>query len=327
MTAPWERSVEDEILDLRMGAPHVLLLGAGASKAALPNGDRNGQKVPLLREVAHELNLARFFPAELQQLARSDFESAYSRLVARRGENVPIVQSEVARYFEQLQLPEEANLYDLLNLCLREKDAIFTFNWDPFLIQSRSRLAMLGVPVHLPKVFFLHGNVKVGFCRKDDNSGLLGRSCSYCHQPFEASPLLFPVEEKNYQDGALVEREWKALAHYLKHCFMFTIFGYSAPQTDVEALRLLKEAWGEVGDRQLEQTEIIDHPGCDEVALRARWQPFIHTHHYDVFDSFYESWIANHPRRTGEAYWAQYLDAQFIDSEVGSCNYRRRLAR
>ena len=126
MTAPWERSVEDEILDLRMGAPHVLLLGAGASKAALPNGDRNGQKVPLLREVAHELNLARFFPAELQQLARSDFESAYSRLVARRGENVPIVQSEVARYFEQLQLPEEANLYDLLNLCLREKDAILS---------------------------------------------------------------------------------------------------------------------------------------------------------------------------------------------------------
>jgi hypothetical protein len=204
-------------------------------------------------------------------------------------------------------------LYDLLQLCLREKDAIFTFNWDPFLIQSRSRLAMQQTG-ELPKVFFLHGNVKIGFCRADENSGLLGRDCSYCHQPFEASDLLFPVEVKNYQDGGLIEREWKALNHYLAHCFMFTIFGYSAPETDVEAVELLRRAWGEVDDRSLEQTEIIDRPGCDEEELRRKWSPFIHTHHYDVFDSIYDSWLANHPRRTGEAYIAQYLDAQFVDN-------------
>ena len=37
------------------------------------------------------------------------------------------------------------------------------------------------------------------------------------------------------------------------------------------------------------------------------------SHHYEVHNNFYESWIANHPRRTGEAYYNQYLLAKFID--------------
>jgi len=39
-----------------------------------------------------------------------------------------------------------------------------------------------------------------------------------------------------------------------------------------------------------------------------------HTHHYQVHNDFYESWIPNHPRRTGEAYWSQYFDVKFIES-------------
>ena len=42
--------------------------------------------------------------------------------------------------------------------------------------------------------------------------------------------------------------------------------------------------------------------------------PFIHTHHYEAHSNFYDSWIANHPRRTGEAYINQYIDAMFIDN-------------
>ena len=95
---------------------------------------------------------------------------------------------------------------------------------------------------------------------------------------------------------------------------MFTIFGYSAPKTDVEAVDLLKRAWGNVEERALEQTEILNRPGCDHEALRATWDPFIHTHHYDILESFFDSWMANHPRRTGEAFISQYLEAQFIES-------------
>ena len=31
--------------------PHVVLLGAGASKAAMPNGDKNGRAIPLMDEL------------------------------------------------------------------------------------------------------------------------------------------------------------------------------------------------------------------------------------------------------------------------------------
>ena len=93
---------------------------------------------------------------------------------------------------------------------------------------------------------------------------------------------------------------------------MFTVFGYSAPSTDVEAVELLKDTWGNVSKRNMEQTEIINRPGADHDVLRETWDSFIHTHHYDIFESFYESFLAYHPRRTGEAYWNQYYEAKFI---------------
>ncbi len=57
---------------------------------------------------------------------------------------------------------------------------------------------------------------------------------------------------------------------------------------------------------------MIDIKPEDE--LFETWRPFVHTHHYQVHNDFYESWIPNHPRRTGEAYWSQYFDVKFIES-------------
>lgn len=309
---PGEVSVAEEIADTSAKRPHVLLLGAGASKAALPNGDRNGVPVPLLRDVAADLGLAQHFPDELRELAFSDFEAAYSRLVESGGD-VSALDGAVRRYFAELELPDDANLYDLLHLCLREKDAIFSFNWDPFLLQSRIRLARLGVS-KFPSLFFLHGNVLAGFCVDDATSGLVGDTCRSCKKPFVPSKLLFPVEQKSYNDDAFIAREWKAMRAYLKAAFMFTIFGYSAPTTDVEAVDLLKLGWGTPAERNMEQMEIVNRPGADHDELEEKWQPFIHTHHFEIHDSFFESWMANHPRRTGEAYFNQYWRAQFIDN-------------
>jgi hypothetical protein len=230
-----------------------------------------------------------------------------------QSDQVDEVNAEIADYFSKLELPDEPNLFDVITLSLRGKDAIFTFNWDPFLLQSRIRLAARGAQ-GFPSLFFLHGNVRAGYCRNDARSGLAGRPCSVCGEPFEESPLLFPVERKNYQDGQLIEREWKALDHYLRNCFMLTVFGYSAPKTDVEAVGMLSEAWGTPAERPLEQTEIVIRPGADQEAIRGTWAPFIHSHHYEIHESFYESWQARHPRRTGEAHANQYLHAKFIDN-------------
>lgn len=307
-----EVSVKEEIEDVFMGKPHVVLLGAGASKAALPNGDKNGEPVPILRELATELNISKYFPDNLVELSKKDFEAAYSQLFNQgNSKSLDEVNQIVSEYFSDLELPEETNLYDLLHLTLREKDVIATFNWDPFLMQSRIRLCKLGV-TKFPKLFFLHGNVRVGYCSKDRVSGVIGVRCKTCGSFFQPSRLLYPVENKNYQDGDFIQREWEAIRFFLKGCFMLTIFGYSAPKTDLEAIKLLKEGWGNNEIRNMEQTEIINRPGSDHDALRKTWDTFIHTHHYDIHDSFYESFLAKHPPRTGEAYWNQYYEAKFI---------------
>jgi len=236
----YEVSVQQEIEDVSVGKPHVLLLGAGASKAALHNGDKNGKPVPILRDLARDLRLHRDFPQDLVELSQTDFEAAYSRLFSRgESQELEQISKKIADYFWDLQLPDVANLYDVINLSLRKKDIIATFNWDPFLIASQRRLGKLGY-TELPRLFFLHGNVVVGYCAQDKVSGLVGNRCSRCSNSFEPSRLLYPVENKNYQDGNFIQREWEAIRYYLKQCFMVTIFGYSAPKTDVEAVALLK---------------------------------------------------------------------------------------
>lgn len=312
-----EVTVEQEVVDTSHGKPHVLLLGAGASFAALPNGDKNGRPLPLLRDVADTLKLVDHFPQELRDLAVENFEQAYSRLFERGSkEELQLINHKVHNYFADLELPNEPNLYDTINLSLREKDAIFTFNWDPFLMQSRIRLAKLGITTSFPKLFFLHGNVTVGFCVKDGSSGIANRPCSRCGGPFIPSNLLYPVEKKDYKSDPFIKREWEVAQCLLKHCFMFTIFGYSAPATDKEAVDLLKSGWGDVDNREMEQTEVINKPGADHAALAKIWEPFMHTHHYDIFESFYDSWLANHPRRTIEAYWNQYWEAKFVSNNT-----------
>lgn len=312
-----EVTVEQEIADTSHGKPHAVLLGAGASFAALPNGDKHGRPVPLLRDVADTLKLVDDFPVDLKDLAVENFEQAYSTLFERGvKQELEVINQKVHDYFADLELPDEPNLYDTLSLSLREKDAIFTFNWDPFLMQSRIRLARLGITTSFPKLFFLHGNVTAGFCEKDRTTGPVGRRCSQCNKFFKPSQLLYPVGKKDYQSDPFIKNEWDAAQHYLKGCFMFTIFGYSAPVTDKEAVDLLKGGWGDVEHREMEQTEVINRPGADRDALAKTWEPFMHTHHYDIFESFYDSWIANHPRRSIEAYWNQYWEAKFVSKNT-----------
>lgn len=316
-----QRSIKDsqvtrdqEIANPSLNIPHVLLLGAGASYAAMPNGDKYGKPVPLLRDVAKTLRLKNDFPEDLRELSVSNFESAYSKLYVRGDAKVEIVNSKVHEYFSTLELPETPNLYDVLNLSLRKKDVIATFNWDPFLLQSRIRLAKLGVTESFPRLIFLHGNVRAGYCDVDKTAGLVGGHCSKCGRLFQLSKLLYPVENKNYQDDAFIKAQWRELQFYLQKCFMFTIFGYSAPTTDKEAVGLLKAGWGDVNNREMEQTEVISKVGSDHETLAETWSPFMHTHHYDIIDSFYDSFIANHPRRSIEAYWNQNWEAKFIDN-------------
>src|SRR5438046_2212070 len=93
-------SREEEIENVFYPKPHVVILGAGASIAALPGGDRNGKQLPDMRGLA-------MLPRVRQLLLQAgiddptgDFEAAYARI---RSEHPPElgdqIDVEVRRYF------------------------------------------------------------------------------------------------------------------------------------------------------------------------------------------------------------------------------------
>lgn len=302
-------TVEQEVTMVRVHSPHVVILGAGASRASCPNGDKYGKALPLMQDFAEKLGITTL----LQNWGinpNQNFENIFSDL-HESGELTKCEEIEliVSNYFDQLELPDVPTIYDHLVLSLRETDVIATFNWDPFLIQAYRRNVKSGL--RLPNLLFLHGNVRAAYCKADEIRGIKGLSCQKCGEQYQASPLLFPIRNKDYASDYFISSEWSCLKSALKQAFMITIFGYAGPRTDVEAIAAMKEAWGDVNQRYMEQTAFITLQTDEEIT--EHWQQFIHTHHYEVQNDFYDSWIAKHPRRTGEAYFNQYYDAKFID--------------
>jgi len=238
---------------------------------------------------------------------RDDFEALYSDLITKGKyrDLVTRIEDAIVTYFSDLELPDEPTLYDHLVLSLREKDYIATFNWDPFLWQA---LARNWRPGTLPTPIFLHGNAAFGCCLEHDQIVVRprGQLCPRCKRPMPAPKLLFPVRQKNYSSDRFVSKSWETLRHALREAFLVTIFGYSAPVTDVEAIALLKSAWGDPVQRSLEEIEIIDIK--DEWELFRTWKPFFHSHHYQVSRSFYESIVGRSPRRSVEAMFGAMID-------------------
>lgn len=144
-------------------SPHLVIVGAGASVAATPRGDRRGKRLPVMADFVDRLNLAPTMDRLGIRWRHRNFEDIYDELVTQGGhsEQVLSIENTINTYFASLELPTEATIYDYLLLCLREKDAIATFNWDPFLAQAFARNAHLG---RLPRIYFLHGNVAIGYC-------------------------------------------------------------------------------------------------------------------------------------------------------------------
>jgi len=306
-----EYSEEFEINNANFGRPHVVLLGAGASYAAFPNGDKNGRKLPLLKDFVDVIDLRQEMSDSGILPPYNDFEAIYSKIftdlnLVKVRESI---DKKVVSYFSSLELPDEPTLYDHLVLSLRPKDFIATFNWDPFLWNALHRNHQF---TNGPCALFLHGSVAIARCDKCEI--VVSRSsaiCNRCGNQTEDVPILFPVTQKDYVSDPAIAGHWRTLKRALKQAWAFTIFGYSAPKTDVEAIELLKEGWGSATNRELEQIEIIDIQ--EEDNLRESWDEFIHSHHYTVIDNFYKSFIGEHPRRSCEAYWNQNMECMFID--------------
>lgn len=294
---------------LKMKRPHVVLLGAGASRAAFPEGDKNGLKLPLMCDFVEVVGLAAVLEKFSVPHAGRNFEEVFSNLYCQSQyqECLTRVEEIIHDYFARMVIPEPPTIYDHLILSLQPKDVVATFNWDPFLFQACARSAYIATP---PRIIFLHGNVVIGFCEKHRTKGPVNGKCFKCGNVNTPSKLLYPIKQKNYTSSPFIHAEWQGLQSALSHAYVFTIFGYGAPASDVEAVKLLKQGWGMPERRELEQVEVIDLKPEDE--LRQTWDSFILEHHYDTESSFYSSWIARHPRRSCDAVWRQTMELEFL---------------
>jgi hypothetical protein len=302
-------SIDELIKDTSMGRPHVVILGAGASLATFPNGDKSGKKLPLMTNFIDVVGLSSILDRYSIDYKDRNFEEVYSDLYENSSykELVESINTAVWNYFSGLELPAYPTLYDHLVLSLRNKDLIATFNWDPFLYYACWRNHKRA---KLPYVVYLHGNVAVGYCETDNTKGWINSKCSKCGKKFIPSRLLYPIKQKGYTQDKFTRYEWETLKDALSSAYVLTVFGYSAPQSDIEAIELMKGAWGNKYQRNLEQIEIIDTKGEQE--LRDAWNDFIHTHHYNTSNDFYKSLMGLFPRRTCEAEWNYSMPAKPI---------------
>lgn len=283
-----------------MGRPHVVILGAGASLATCPEGDGNGRKLPLMYNFIDTVGLESILEGYGIDYKGKNFEDIYSDLYEndQSKDIAKKIETHVIEYFKLLRLPPYPTIYDHLVLSLRKKDVIATFNWDPLLYRACWRNYKYA---ELPYICYLHGNVIVGYCVKDRQSGMVGERCPKCGSLYESSKILFPIKKKNYNMDVAIEMQWKGLTYAMENAYLLTIFGYSAPKSDVEAIEMMRKAWNNVRNRELVQTEIIDVKSSEE--LRENWKDFIYEGHYEVVDDFYKSIIALFPRRSCEAEW------------------------
>ena len=281
--------------------PHVVLLGAGASRAAFPNGDRSGRRIPLMNDLVKVVGLSPLIKQAGKGFGNeSDFEAIYSKLASSplHANITNKIEQKVENYFSSLKLPDEATIYDCVLLSLRKEDAVFTFNWDPFLFDAYQRNCNIAA---LPQIHFLHGNVRIGKCPNHEHWGDKQGKCPVCSAHLTGVPLLYPIGKKGYANDPYIKKSWEVAREIFKEALVLTIFGYGAPDSDKDAVELLRSAWMGKSDRESEHVEIIDI--VSESLLHKRWTAFTPTFHLHPRQNFSESWIAGWPRRSREAVW------------------------
>jgi len=282
-------------------APHVVLLGAGASIAAYHAWGSTGPPLPSMLDLIDVLDLRNEIRGYGYRGDDFNFEAFYDDLAStgQHEELRLLIEHRVFEYFSKLKLPDSPTIYDYLILSLREKDVIATFNWDPFLVQAINRNEV-AARIQRPRILFLHGNVSVSVCTKDEIAGFSGQRCSKCGNSLEQTKLLYPVKHKDYTRDPFIKAQWESLKWYLKRGYYLTIYGYSAPKTDIEARKLMLEVWEANSYHELTQVDVIDVKPRKEVI--ESWEEFFYSQHFSVINDIWDSYLFRHPRRSCDAF-------------------------
>lgn len=299
---------KEEITKMIKGdEPHVVILGAGASRATCPKGDKNGKKLPLMKDLASCLEIESMLK-KWGINPQQNFEDIFSDLYEKDElEKLQKLEKHVYDYMAELKLPEEPTVYDHLLLSLRDKDCIASFNWDPLLLQSYHRNS--GKGIELPRLVFLHGNVLAGFCKEHGRINYMGKICEQCKKPLENVKLIYPIKKKNYSENEPVKIWWEILNTHLDRAFKLTIFGYGGPKSDSEAIDTISKHWST--SRFFDDTEFVTNQ--NEKETYDHWKQFFSSDHLNFFKNFYDTDIANYPRRTFENAWENGAEVHFTE--------------
>lgn len=146
--------------------PHVVLLGAGASVATIPSGDRNGKKISAMKGFIEKLGMSSIISSISLETKSDNLEDIYMEMYERDDceQQRKLLEKRIVDYFLDFELPDDPTIYDMLILSLTKKDLIATFNWDPLLVEAYIRCTK--ITKNLPQMAFLHGNVAVATCEK-----------------------------------------------------------------------------------------------------------------------------------------------------------------
>ena len=81
MARKTQMTIPDDLQSVALNEkPHVVILGAGASRAATPAGEINRRTLPLMRELPAALNLEDVLEPNQIEAAEKDFEEFFSTL-------------------------------------------------------------------------------------------------------------------------------------------------------------------------------------------------------------------------------------------------------
>lgn len=294
--------------DKRLLDPHVVIVGAGASIAACKI-DKNGKEVPLLKNIHNILGLTdELTKYNFSDEQMADFEKLFSFIYGKnKYKNLQAkLEYEVCDYFSKLVIPDGPTLYDYLILSLTEKDAIISFNWDPFLMQSYRRNICVG---NLPELIFPHGNSGVGLCHACKVKGYANCLCPNCFKELEQMPLLYPIGKKNYNSKSIIQNEWGRARKVLSKAAGITVYGYGAPVTDTEAVELMKTANSISQMKDIAPFTIINLAENEE-EQRKKWAEFYDVRMVLYCNTFEETMLWNNPRVSLETLFDAILQQQ-----------------
>src|SRR5690606_16133619 len=237
-------TVEKQIKTVHKGLRHIVILGAGASIASvIDNPEKNKKILPSMENLVEVLGLGSLLESIMKKIKSKNFESVFSYLFETdpNSDVLKKIEKVIYNYFYQISLSDSPTIYYYLVLSLRKKDLIASFNWDPFLWQAYIR--NMSFTTNLPTIAFLHGNVAVGISEDDKTFGPKHIINLNTDKPFEPIKLLYPITKKNYTSDPYIAAQWNLLSQGLEIPARVTVFGYSAPKSDVEAIKIMKKAY------------------------------------------------------------------------------------